>query len=346
MVYLSLSSRILLNIEALNMTESVGNFVRHRRAPIVIPTSNGYQLKYVPVISGESLAHAYQEILTKIAATTGLKVCNLCRQGIFLKHTDKSVFTRSGIPTPKDVKDPYKVEEVIVKNCVVEDIGGFLYTDAALKRTSRVYFGYMVPALDTIKSSAAEAQFHVRYDPQAKGEEAKQMIYNIEAGSALYTLSSLIDLCSIGVSSLKLENGKPADLIGKDERKKRVDTALKALEVMITQQLFGAKKTRFNPQWRIMSIAVLVSTPLPLNVIPAHTSKYVKETAMITEQALESLNSGEASIGEEAYLYYYAEEEIEKPTSKKINVVEASTPVEVFKLAREKVLELYSKRCL
>lgn len=346
MVYISLSSRILLNIEALNMTESVGNFVRHRRAPIVIPVQNGYQLKYVPVISGETLAHSYQEILARIADTVGLPVCNLCRQGILLKHTDKNVFKESGLKKPSNDKDPNEVEEIIVKGCTVEDVGGFLYTDAALKRTSRVSFGYMIPAIDSIRSSAAEAQFHVRYDPRARGEEARQMIYNIEAGSALYVLSSAIDLCSIGVSSLELSGNKPKPLVSNKERGKRIEASIKALEIMVTQQLFGAKKTRFNPQWRIMSLAILVSTPLPLNVVPAHNKEYIKETAIVTEQAIESLNTGEASIGEEAYLYYYTEEEVVKPEKQGIKVVEVSTPVEAFTKAREKALELLKKRCM
>jgi len=345
MVYLSLSSRILLNIEALNMTESVGNFVRHRRAPIVIPTSNGYQLKYVPVISGESLAHAYQEILAKIADTIGLHVCNLCRQGVFLKHADKNVFSRSGLPRPRNPKDPNEVEKIIVEKCVVEDVGGFLYTDATLKRTSRIAFGYMIPAIDSIKSSAAEAQFHVRYDPQAKGREAGQMIYNIEVGSALYVLSSALDVCSIGVSSLELERGRPRPIVSIDERTRRVEASIKALEIMITQQLFGAKKSRFNPQWRIMSLALLVSAPLPLNVMPAHSRKYVRETATTVEQAVKSLNTGVAGISEEAYLYYYAEENIEEPIAQDIEVYRASTPVEAFMKAREKALELFRRRC-
>lgn len=348
MVYLSLSTRILINIEALNMTESIGNFVRHRRAPIVIPTPNGYQLKYVPVISGETLAHAYQEILAKISETLGLKVCRLCRQGIFLKHTDSRVFERSGLPTPSNTKDPYNVEEVIVKNCAIEDIGGFLYTDAALKRTSRVLFGYMVPALDAIRLSATEAQFHVRYDPLASGEETKQMIYYIETGSAVYVLTSSLDICSIGVSSIALDEntGKPRNLIDSNERLKRVEAAIKTLEIMVTQQLFGAKKTRFNPHWKITSIAILVSTPLPLNTVPAHTTKYISETVRIAHDAINSLNSGEAKIDEKASLYYYAEEEIEKPETTGIEIVEANSPVEVFKLAREKAIEFYKERCI
>lgn len=343
MVFVSLTVRLLLNIEALNMTESVGNFIKHRRAPVIIASNNGYILRYVPVISGESLAHAYQEILAKLASSTSdsvIKVCKLCKDGVFIKHTDKSIFSRTGL-RPGNVENPIDVEKTIVENCVVEDIGGFLYTDAALKRTSRVCFGYMIPATDTIKSSATEAQFHVRYDPLATGGEAKQMIYNVETGSALYVLNSSIDLCGIGVSSIT-----GGEIVNFNERVIRAEAALKALELMITQQLFGAKRTRFYPNWKIMSLLILVSSPIQLNPIPAHDTSYVKQTVESTSIAVESLNSGKIKINETAYIIYYAEEKIEEPGKVgNVEVIKVSNPIEAFVIAREKALNLYKEKC-
>ncbi|MEM4889850.1 MAG: type I-A CRISPR-associated protein Cas7/Csa2 [Thermosphaera sp.] len=342
MVFISLTTRILLNIEALNMTESVGNFIRHRRAPVIISSNNGYLLKYVPVISGESLAHAYQEVLAKIASepSVDIKVCKLCKEGVLVKHTDKSIFNRTGIQ-PSNITDPIVVEKAIVENCVVEDIGGFLYTDAALKRTSRVYFGYMIPAMDAIRLSATEAQFHVRYDQPVGGGMTKQMIYNVETGSALYVLNSLIDLCGIGVSSI---NG--SGIISIDERMKRAEIAIKALELMITQQLFGAKRTRFYPDWRIMSLLILVSSPIQLNPIPAHDINFVKQTVESVSEAVNSLNSGEVNLNEKASIFYYAEEKIEEPDKvSNIEIVRVNNPVEAFVKARETALELFKNKC-
>ena len=338
MVYLSFSARILLNLEALNMTESVGNFVRHRRAPIVVPTSNGYILKYVPVISGESLAHAYQEILADVAVKAGLPVCLLCRQGVFLKHTDKNVFRESGVPAPSDPKDPVKVEEAIVKHCVVEDVGGFLYTDATLKRTSRFMVGYMIPAMDSIRSSAAEAQFHVRYNPLST--EA-QSIYNVEAGSALYTLNAGLDLDGIGVSGVQLENGEPKLLVSHDERVKRIEAALKSLELLVTQQLFGAKRSRFMPQWRIMSLVITVSHPLPFNTMPGHDKNYILETISNAEKLVESLRNGVLAVDQSVSAYYYSGEKISEPSTKGlVEVYKASSPVEAFDKAISKAVSL------
>lgn len=344
MVYVGLSARILLNIEALNMTESVGNFVKHRRAPVVFPSKNGYVLKYVPVVSGETLAHAYQEILAGIAVEKNLPICNLCRRGVFIKHSDGKVFKRSGITAPKDLKNPVEVEKAIVEGCIVEDIGGFLYTDAALKRTSRFMVGYMMPATDTVKASAAEAQFHVRYDPM--GAEA-QSIYNVEVGSAIYVFNFALDLEGIGYSSLPREDNKPGEIIGYGERVKRVEAALKSLMIMLTQQLFGAKRTRFMPHWRIMSLVAIVADPLPLNPVPGHSAKYIIETLDSVKNAIQTLNSGKLGLGEKAVLIYYNGEglpEQRKEDAENIEVIKASTPFNALSILATRALDEYNSK--
>ena len=156
MVFFSLAARILMNVEALNMVESVGNYIRHRRAPIVVPRNGGFMLRFAPVISGESIAHAYQEILAEISLKTGLPVCDNCKIGHFIKHADESVFEKWA-----QGKRGFELEKAIVENCVVEDIGGFMFAGTEpVKRTSRFQVGYMVPALDTLSVAATEAQFH------------------------------------------------------------------------------------------------------------------------------------------------------------------------------------------
>lgn len=76
------SVRFLVNVESLNGVESVGNLSRHRTAPIVTRKSTGeYVIRYVPVISGESLAHAYQMALVEIAEKMGLPVTHRTKQG-------------------------------------------------------------------------------------------------------------------------------------------------------------------------------------------------------------------------------------------------------------------------
>ena len=329
MVYLSIGSRILLNAEALNMVESVGNFVRHRRAPIVLPTKNGYILRYVPVISGETLAHAYQEILAKIARETGLPVCRYCSQGIFVKHSDDTILKEE--PWYRKGLGMEELETSIVRNCIVEDIGGFMYAGKPpTRRTSRFYSGYAVPCLDSIINSAVEAQFHVRYDPTSM---ERQAIYNVEVGSALYEFTFSLDISGIGVSSYTSK-----EIVSGEERRKRVEASVKALAIMITSSLFGAKRTRFNPSWKIISLAAVVSHPIPLTIQPPHNRRYIIETLDTLERAIGMLKKGSTAIDEKAILIAYPGDD-DKPghLEGKVEVIVTDNPVKVFDTIMERV---------
>lgn len=89
-MFVSIRGRVLVNVEALNMTESVGNYVKHRRVPVIAPET--YTTYFVPAVSGESTAHGFQEVLAEEAKKNDLPVCKLCERGIFLKSTNESVF--------------------------------------------------------------------------------------------------------------------------------------------------------------------------------------------------------------------------------------------------------------
>jgi len=149
---LSLTARILVNAEALNMAESVGNYTRHRKAPVVVPSENGYSIIYAPAVSGESLAHAYQALLAKIAAQKGLPVTEMDAQGFFMKFSDeniiKSYYAKELVKVLK-AKDenevlkklkemgPADVEKTILKTSVVADVGGFLYMEKKEKKEEK-----------------------------------------------------------------------------------------------------------------------------------------------------------------------------------------------------------------
>jgi CRISPR-associated protein Csa2 len=92
--YLSLSARILLNAEALNMAETIGNVSRHRKAPVVLVKGDTTSILYVPAISGESIAHHYQRILANIANSRGLPVTTMDLKGYFLKYADSDIIDR------------------------------------------------------------------------------------------------------------------------------------------------------------------------------------------------------------------------------------------------------------
>ena len=88
MVYVSVRGRIWLQAEAANMVESVGNYVKHRRVPVLIKDGSSYLTFFVPAVSGESIAHSYQILLAEELRRVNEEVCDLCKRGIFLKSTN------------------------------------------------------------------------------------------------------------------------------------------------------------------------------------------------------------------------------------------------------------------
>jgi len=179
MVFLSLSARLLANIEALNAVESIGNVSKHRRAPVLLfdKSSGSYTVRYVPAVSGESLAHAYQWNVANLAkAYYGDKVplCKWCTRGEFLKEMSRQFLideVKNVLKTQlTDEEKKHEFEKAAVKACIVEDIGGFLSAEEfPVKRTSTFQVGYMVPTLDNISATIIDTQFHVRHAPVVAG---------------------------------------------------------------------------------------------------------------------------------------------------------------------------------
>ncbi len=265
-VFISVRGRVLVNVEALNMTESIGNYVKHRKAPVLIPEDNGYSVFFVPAVSGETLAHAYQSLLAEQASNNNLPICKLCNSNIFLKSTDENVlkYAFDGSIKGKDKNTPQKLEEDIIKRCTVEDIGGFLYAEAPnVKRTSNFFVGYMIPVKESLKSTLVEPQLHTRYalgtgfvSPE-KGEQRGQMIYYVELSSAVYTFSFDLSTKFIGRATFWSENVGNL-VITEQERIKRIEASLDALAKLILEPYHGAKRTRFLPteEWESLVIAV------------------------------------------------------------------------------------------
>lgn len=334
-VVLSASLRVLVNAEALNMAEAVGNYVRHRKAPVVLQDSQGYSVIYVPAISGESIAHGYQLVLAKLAAQRNLPVAEADLQGYFMKFADNSIIEKyyrkelakalgvgegEVVKVLKDEKTPTeKIEEAILKASVVADVGGFLYTERTLKRISPVRFSYMLPAIDAVQKGGAAVlpQLHVRYTPEAARRE--QALYNIESGSALYTLTAEVVLSDIGRTS----KGKPLQDV-----KQRAAAALDALIAVLDGMLFGAKKSRYMPQWKVQSLVAAVSKgPVEFVVSPGVDRNYLMETAQRAKAVSEA-------TGTQIQLFYYNGEGLPEPQGPH----KASTHTEALLKARDAAL--------
>ena len=323
-VFFSFRGRVYINAEALNMVESIGNYVKHRRVPVIVPGT--YVTYMVPAISGESIAHGYQYVLAQKAVEKGLPVCKLCRHGIFLKSTNESVFLESF--DKKDIpKTPEDLEKEIVAGCVVEDVGGFLYASEKgkskvknLKRTSNFYVGYMIPAAEALINTVVEPQLHTRYALGTKyvgrGErEARgQMIYYVEIASAPYVFSYDLDTRYIGRSTYSIDMaGKP--LVSSDEMIERKIVALEAFAEFITEMMFGAKKTRFLPVMDWESFVAAVSDK-PWTVPSPFTGKYIerarKKQEKINKNTKLYIYTAEGEQGFEEVLLEAVEDAIER----------------------------------
>jgi CRISPR-associated protein Csa2 len=279
---LSIAFRAILNLESLNGVESVGNLSRHRTAPIVTPDKNGgYVTKYVPVLSGESLGHGYQVALVDVANNMKLPVGTLSKRGEFIKYTESGYLKEDDITAPKSIEDCRRFETDVLLKDITADIGGFFYAaNPSVKRTSRVQFGYMLPAADSIESASMDTQFHARHIPsETEGTDLGQMPYNVEVGSALYTTTINLDIERI--SELSVQYGKSIRDTEKelsDQKIKRKKAALSALMQLLSSLAFGARKSRFFPNIEFISAIAAISKPYTFIVSSGSSKDYINTT--------------------------------------------------------------------
>jgi len=303
-MFVSVGVRFEANVEALNMVETTGNYTKHRRVPYIFRDEEGYKIIYVPAISGESLAHAYQELLVGESKSiySSPPVCSDCMRGEFFKSMDK-IHLKSKTQEDPSKLTPEKLEKIIVEKCLVEDIGGFLYAERPpLKRSSAFQVSYALPIKTVAIYSTTEPQLHARHaqlrleEIEKKGRErgraAPQMIYYVETGSALYGFTFNIDLDAIGISGI---NSKP--ILVEEEIKKRRKVALMALLRLVSSQQFGAKLSRFFPVGGILSVVASVSKN-PFSITSPIYDGYINSTS-------NRLSVLKSKFKEDVYLYIF-----------------------------------------
>ena len=316
-----MSVRVLANVEALNAVESLGNIIRHRKATIVIPrsvgTSRRLELVSVPVISGEALRHGYQCTLASLASVSGKPVCTFCSTCEFVKHGVRPLLERFEPQLHNAISGKSTLaekERVIIENCVVEDVGGFLIPlEPPVRRTSRLYISYMMPSLADLKFSS-EVQFHTRGAPQAENlanlmrktgieeRERPQSIYYVESSSAVYTFSATLDLSGISVTSNcdKKDGSKlVCEKLDGREGLERARLAILALAELVKGGVFGGKQSSYRPHWIPLSVVISISRPLRFMTAPAHKHEYIRETYELTSRNATLLKGDESlkSIG-------------------------------------------------
>ncbi|MGC9227521.1 type I-A CRISPR-associated protein Cas7/Csa2 [Caldivirga sp.] len=322
-LWLSFSARYLVNVEDLNNVESAGNYVRHRRAPLVYMDNGSYVVSYVPAISGEMIAHGYQENLVLVARQLNLPVDSLAEQGYFIKRgSDDKLHEGTKCSAIKNTLD---YEKCVIEEDVIEDVAGFLNPNKVVKRVSNIAFSYMIPALDAVKKATLTPQFHVRYAPQA--QRGQQSIYNIEVGSSSYIVTGYLDIGGIGCT----QNQQYQCI---SDRLNRVNAALGALVLTLTQFMFGAKRTRVNPVIDIEAVMVTLGEK-PFNAAPLTLSNgKLDDTVKLTSGATASLKNV-LGMKRAISIYLYSKPGL---TGQEIQGVKyVDNPVKVFDNVKEEI---------
>ena len=233
-MFVSFGLRFRAEVEALNMAEAVGNYARHRLAPIILARRDEggavreYRVTMAPAVSGQSIAFGYMAALVRLAQERGLPVSDQALQyekiGGFFKRAEMANINH----------------DERIRTCVVEDLTGFMVAregegrGVILRRTSPVMFSYLVPDGTTVRG-VVMPQLHVRYN-LVNPEE--QVPFQVEAGTAVYIHGVALDIDRIG----RLTDGGYVK-----DRKQRIELAFDALKLLYGGLTFGAKKARYLP---------------------------------------------------------------------------------------------------
>jgi len=323
MVFVSIGLRFRVEVEALNMVEALGAYTRHRTVSILkrIAKKEGgvaYKLIIAPAVSGQTMNHGFSALLVELAERKGLPVCSDC----------KAYRTRVGF----DKRSTQSVDhDTRIKECVVEDLTGFMAPEANIKRTAAVSFSYMVPDLEGGKA-AIDSQFHVQYNMETNQHRP----FTIESGSAIYMLGIFVDIDKIG----RLNDGSYVP-----NRVERIDLVFSALTALFEGLGFGAKKSRYLPIIEIVGAIAAISHPIAFVVSPPRVYRdgrnYISDTVTRAEHYMNVLKDFNGRIE----IVYLDKEGVVKDGS--VNAEKASTFSELMLKVKEKtlkMLELGAKR--
>ncbi|MCS6784386.1 MAG: hypothetical protein NZ581_04235, partial [Candidatus Caldarchaeum sp.] len=124
-----------------------------------------------------------------------------------------------------------------------------------------------------------------------KGTTLGQAIYNVEAASALYTMTFNLDISGVGVPSTQFGKKHPKEKELEAQAPRRRTAALKALSAFMSQISFGGKHSRYLPNAELMS-CVLTLSDTPFTVTPGNFRNYVERTSVRLKKLSSILNVG------------------------------------------------------
>jgi len=161
----------------------------------------------------------------------------------------------------------------------------------------------------------------------------------VESGSALYTLTAQLVISDIGRVSM---DPRISDEELEKQWVSRVEAAIDALTFLVDGVLFGAKRSRYMPQWDVRSILVAFSRgPVEYNVSPGLAKDYMVKSYERAVALAKSLGNNliinlYGYNGEAGYL----QEPVVKPEVKNVTFEKTATPTEALSKAKEKIMSI------
>ena len=244
---LSFTSRVVMDMHALNNEGSESNRLMTRQATIITPIQEPdenennpeYLESVVNAISGDMNKHIFALHLRDIAMDMGLPVCEACQAldpARMMGNADFADYITGGVRPADEVIDH-------LLSCVVDDVCGIMITAGknSIKRKSAVEFGWTVGLPDYSK---VQEFVHARHAinrltrtkatrdsddatkekaAQEKGANLGQMIFDRPASSGVYAFVAYLDIASIGF------NDSSQEYIDQAQRDLRLKATLSAL---------------------------------------------------------------------------------------------------------------------
>jgi CRISPR-associated protein Cst2 len=264
MVFIRVSGRAIVNVHSANSEGSVGNYIGLSKMFIVRRTPKGYEVSEDAVISGNMLKHWHAVRTVELLKEQGYDaLCDTCKRFIMF---------RSNISLENEFE--------YVKACAIEDLHGFLYPQASIRRESLVKFSFMLPVEEIRSEYSAVTHNRVVLTEEGKIPAAEQamMVFKREYASGIYGFLALMDLKYVGRSLADPEN--PNKVLDLNSRKIRSKAAVLALADMLSGK-FGAAASRALPIVRVVELICAVSgQPIP-NLVHGFYSDYAEESAKI-----------------------------------------------------------------
>ncbi len=297
MMYVRISGRLRLNAHSLNAQGGGGtNYIEITKTKVTVKTDNGWTVVEVPAITGNMLKHWHFVGFVDYFRTTPYGA-NLTERALRYNGTRFG----QGETTAKKADGSeieLKNEEGIIKNLADADVHGFLAPKTGVRRVSLVKTSFILPTEDFIKEVEGErlitAVKHNRVDVNERGaitsgNDTAQMLFSREYATGLYGFSIVLDLGLVGIpQSAPVKAGgkefKPNLIIDPEERKARIESALRALLPMLSGYI-GANLARSFPAFKLEEfVAIASEDPIPA-LVHGFYEDYVEASKSLIKNA-------------------------------------------------------------